>query len=84
MRTDADFLRCPHGWTRARLDKLWDEAKEKNELADLRLQRTKPLLTRDEFNLLLNCLHPDRAPADRRERFDQGFAIFKRLERLAR
>lgn len=38
-------------------------------------------MTMDEFKLVRSCLHPDRAPEDRRERFDKAFTIFNRLEK---
>jgi hypothetical protein len=37
-------------------------------------------MTEDEYKFILNCLHPDRAPADRKDRFNDAFVIFKRLE----
>jgi hypothetical protein len=40
----------------------------------------KQAMTRKEFQLLLNCLHPDRAPADRTDRFTEAFRIAKRLK----
>lgn len=36
-------------------------------------------ITEIEYRLILNCLHPDRAPADRRDRFEQAFIIVKRI-----
>ena len=37
-------------------------------------------MTRDELKLVLNCLHPDTAPEDRRKRFAKAFALAKGLE----
>lgn len=76
--------------TRIALDKtetmrqVLDELKQKAELdaklAANRLKGAPALMTKAEFKLVLNCLHPDRAPADRREKFAEAFAIIKRLE----
>jgi hypothetical protein len=40
-------------------------------------------ITADEFKFLLNLLHPDRQPEDRRERFARGFNIVMRLKDYA-
>ena len=37
-------------------------------------------MTRDEFRLVMGCLHPDRQPEDQRTKYGQAFLIFKRLE----
>src|SRR5262245_6376433 len=38
-------------------------------------------LTRKEWQFLLNCMHPDRAPEDRRERFAQAFdTVYRKLK----
>lgn len=37
-------------------------------------------MTEDEYRFILNTLHSDRVPEDRKERFDKAFKIFKRLE----
>jgi hypothetical protein len=50
----------------------------KNFLA--RRDGIKQAMTKKEFQLLLNCLHPDRAPADRTDRFTEAFRIAKRLQ----
>lgn len=36
-------------------------------------------LSEDDYRLLLNVLHPDRAPEDRRERFARAFDIVRKL-----
>ena len=36
-------------------------------------------MTQDEFRLVLGCLHPDKQPADRQERYGRAFDIFNRL-----
>jgi hypothetical protein len=41
-------------------------------------------MTREQWRLVLNCLHPDRAPEDRRERYAEAFATVKRLESCLR
>lgn len=42
----------------------------------------KPFMTLEEYRLVLNCLHPDRAPEDRRDRFTQAFAVMQRLGKV--
>ena len=36
-------------------------------------------MTQDEFRFVLGCLHPDKQPADRQERYGRAFDIFNRL-----
>jgi hypothetical protein len=62
------------------LSKFEDEAREKDARLDAALASVDRFMTEDEFRLILNCLHPDRAPEDRRERFNRAFQVFKRLE----
>jgi hypothetical protein len=38
-------------------------------------------MTMEEFQLVRNCLHPDRVPEDRKERFTKAFGIFDRLQK---
>lgn len=40
----------------------------------------KAQMTEDEYRFLLNVLHPDRAPADRREKFARAFDIVRKLD----
>jgi hypothetical protein len=35
----------------------------------------------EDFRLVLNCLHPDRAPEDRRDKFMKAFQAFQALEK---
>lgn len=53
---------------------------EKKRLRDLR-QNIDGLMTEDEYRLIRGCLHPDRAPEERREQFSKAFEIFTRLEK---
>ena len=62
------------------LDALEDEVKEQHAQVTAARRTIDCYMTRDEYNLILNCLHPDRAPEDRRERFSNAFVIFRRLE----
>ena len=57
-----------------------EQAKSSQQIANNRLKGVPALMTRAEFKLVLNCLHPDRAPADRRAKFGEAFATIKRLE----
>lgn len=49
---------------------------------DERLIRTSPIwiFTEDEYRLILNCLHPDRAPEDKRDRYTKAFTAFRKLD----
>jgi hypothetical protein len=38
------------------------------------------ILTEDDYRFLLNVLHPDRAPADRRDKFSRAFDIVRKLD----
>lgn len=64
----------------AHLETLEEEAKETTERNTARAATIIEYMTQDEFNMILNCLHPDRAPEERRERFAKAFAVVKRLE----
>ena len=73
---------------------LPDEIKQERERARELLTRAHRMLddftarrdavpkamTREQWRMVLNCLHPDRAPEDRRERYAEAFATVKRLE----
>jgi hypothetical protein len=39
----------------------------------------KQAITKKEYQLLLNCLHPDHAPPGREEPYKQAFNVVKRL-----
>jgi hypothetical protein len=60
--------------------KFKEKAELMSKLAENRLKGASALMTKAEFRLILNCLHPDRAPADRREKFSEAFGVVKRLE----
>lgn len=64
----------------ARCDALEDKAREREAQCSAAMARLDSIMTQDEFRFILNCLHPDRAPEDRKERFGSAFVIFKRLE----
>jgi hypothetical protein len=57
-----------------------EQAKISQKIASNRLKGVPALMTKAEFKLVLNCLHPDRAPADRRDKFAEAFGVIKRLE----
>lgn len=42
-------------------------------------QGVAPLISDDEFKLIRGCLHPDRAPAERRDRFNDAFLAINKL-----
>lgn len=61
-------------------------AREKEVLAErerVRELRTNldGLMTEEEYRFVRGCLHPDRAPEDRRQQFGKAFDIFTRLEK---
>jgi len=61
-------------------ERLRKKAELDAKLAANRLKGAPALMTKAEFKLVLNCLHPDRAPEDRKEKFAEAFGIIKRLE----
>jgi len=60
--------------------KLQDEAKEREAQLSAAMATVESFMSESEYRLLLNCLHPDRAPEERRERFATAFNIVRRLE----
>ena len=65
-------------------DAVWALKREAEAERDAALQYRLGIdshMTMEEFQLVRNCLHPDRAPDDRRERFEKAFTIFNRLEK---
>ncbi len=64
----------------ARLADLRTSAQEDKDRAAARLRSIDGYMTLDEFNLIRNCLHPDRQPEEKKERYGKAFDIFNRLE----
>lgn len=64
----------------ARLDARERELADAIARVRARLANVVDLMSYEEFRLVLGCLHPDRAPADRVARFTEAFRIFQRLE----
>lgn len=64
-----------------RYAKLYDEMAVEKERYEARNATLKTFMTVEDYRFVLNCLHPDRAPEDRKERFDKAFGIMKRLDR---
>jgi hypothetical protein len=65
-------------------DAVWALKKEAEAERDAAFQYRLGVdshMTQEEFQLVRNCLHPDRAPEDRRDRFTKAFNIFNRLEK---
>jgi hypothetical protein len=56
------------------------DTKKKEEQLTYRLKRVSAFMPRADYKLVLNCLHPDRAPAGYEEKFGKAFIIVKRLE----
>ena len=66
---------------RAKLHATEKEAQEERErLRELRMN-LDGLMTEEEYRLIRGCLHPDRAPEDRKPTFGRAFDIFSRLEK---
>jgi len=65
---------------RARARRMYDEANQEWQNLVARRDGIKQALTREELRLILNCLHPDRAPDDRRERYAAAFTAARRLQ----
>lgn len=57
-----------------------EEASAAKERADARATPLDGWMTREEYQLIVGCLHPDRAPEDRREQFSRALAIFIRMK----
>ena len=79
-------------WEAARLDTLkyikehkFVEKMEETEAEKARyyalIEPLRTVLSMDDYRFILNCLHPDRAPEDRKERFARAFDIFRKLEK---
>jgi len=56
------------------------ERQELQKLQQTALKHYDAWISKDEHRFVLNCLHPDRAPEDRKERFGRAFDIVRRLE----
>lgn len=66
---------------RAKLRATEKEAQEERDrLRELRMN-LDGLMTEEEYRLIRGCLHPDRAPEDRKPTFGRAFDIFSRLEK---
>lgn len=53
------------------------------EVADMKAQlyaAMNAILSESDYRFLLNVLHPDRAPADRRDKFARAFDIVRKLD----
>lgn len=66
---------------RERLHKLEKEAQEERDRARNLRMNLDGLMTEEEYRLVRSCLHPDRAPEDRKTQFTKAFDIFTRLEK---
>ena len=66
---------------RERLLSMEKEAQEELERARYLRMNLDGLMTEDEYRLIRGCLHPDRAPEDRRQQFAKAFEVFTRLEK---
>lgn len=66
---------------RERLHKLEKEAQEERDRARNLRMNLDGLMTEEEYKLVRSCLHPDKAPEDRKAIFNKAFDIFNRLEK---
>ncbi len=58
---------------------LQEEAQADMERAKELRMSLPGLMTEEEYRLIRGCLHPDRAPEDRKTTFSKAFDIFSRL-----
>lgn len=65
---------------RERVHKLEREAQEERDRARALRMNLDGLMTEEEYRAIRACLHPDRAPEDRKAQFAKAFTIFTRLE----
>lgn len=66
---------------RDKLHELEKEAKEELDRARNLSMNLDGLMTEEEYRLIRGCLHPDRAPDDRKAAFGKAFDVFTRLEK---
>lgn len=66
---------------RERIHKLEKEAQEERDRARNLRMNLDGLMTEEEYKLVRSCLHPDKAPEDRKAIFNKAFDIFNRLEK---
>lgn len=66
---------------REKLLALEKEAQEERDRARALRMNLDGLMTEEEYRLIRGCLHPDRAPEDRKASFGKAFDIFTRLEK---
>jgi ParB-like chromosome segregation protein Spo0J len=64
----------------AEYKRMRDEYAVKNRRLAISIKGISPQITEDDYRLLLNVLHPDRAPEDRKERFAKAFDIVRKLD----
>ena len=50
--------------------------------ARLIVKGRKGSVTKEEYRLILSCLHPDRVPEELKKKYEAAFHIFKGLEKL--
>jgi hypothetical protein len=61
-------------------DRMRHWSEESSKLATIR-KGIQPQINEDDYKFLLNVLHPDRAPEDRRDRFAKAFDIVRKLDK---
>jgi hypothetical protein len=76
----AERVRVATQAQRDALTRLEEEAREEKDAYYQANQKANYFITREDFDFVLNCLHPDRAPDDRKERFAKAFAIMQKLK----
>lgn len=65
----------------AHLDNLTEKADQMARRYQAMSQGIKPYITETDYKFLLNILHPDRAPEDRKEKFAKAFDIVRKLDK---
>lgn len=61
-----------------KLEEMEKEARTQRDLFETLSEKIVTVMTEKEYRLILQCLHPDRAPEDRKTMFAQAFAIIRR------
>lgn len=78
-RVYEEYKRVNAEWLARSRETALEHAQAITQMQVLR-QGIKPHITVDDYKFLLNCLHPDRAPEDRREKFARAFDVVRKIE----
>ena len=62
------------------LENLREKAASREQRYTRLIAGIKPIINKDDYRFLLNVLHPDRAPDDRKDKFSKAFDIIRKLD----